>query len=494
MPTRRFDGVNDSIHMSIGSCNRNAGNTTWLVLMKKLTDAAWQAIMGLHSSAGTAVQGWEINTGNLQYWDLDVAGETIGPSSPTPNDTRITVANGWVIMGASKVTGTQAGHFHRYIFSTADWNRGNGGTMVDGNSPGATGTVRFGEWQGGDDFNGNIAVAGIWDRVLTDTEVDALTTGLQAWVDSTPVGLWAFNQDSVATAVEDITGNGANQSAITGTSVDADVPAGFDFSLGGTTFPQTISAGATGTASRAAQAGKVLQSSGQGSVAATRSPRTAVLATASGQASALRLASLARVAAGSGTAVVTAARTVLQQLVAAAAGASSLRLSPALALGAAGQGSPAMSRDSGRALGASGSASASVVTALVSLVVLSVQSAGSAVVTRVTALTMRPLAFVASSLRRIISLERSSSASAAPSVIASRLAQVTLSVISAGAVSIVRQIRTRLATSASALAIIQAQGSGSIPGSAKVSHGLRRLGSGSHRMLVAMVTKVKGRS
>lgn len=226
MTVRRFDGVDDEIRTALGSCDRNAGGTTLGFLFKKLTDAAWQGIMGLHTSGGTAVQAIEIDTSNQVYWDLDVAGQSI--------DGTVTIANGWVMVFFGKASGTATARCSRKVMSTGVWTHQNAGTtMVDGNAPGALGTVRFGEWQDGDDFNGLLACAGVWASNLSDATRETMGGSLQAWKDSGPVGLWAFDQAAVTTAVTDLTGNGANETARTGTVVVTnDDPPNFSLSLG----------------------------------------------------------------------------------------------------------------------------------------------------------------------------------------------------------------------------------------------------------------------
>lgn len=227
MPTRRFDGVDDEIRCAIGSCDRNAGGTTFGILCKKNVNAVWQALIGLHNTLGTAVQAIEISNANSLYWDLDVTGQSV--------DGQVTVADGWVTVLFGKDAGaTATARASKLIMSSGVWTHSNaGGTMTDGVMPGASGTVRFGEWEDGDDFNGWLGCAAVWASNLSDVAREAIAPSLQAWKNSNPVGLWAFNQDSVATAVVDLMGNGANQSAITGTNVDvAEVPPNFSFSLG----------------------------------------------------------------------------------------------------------------------------------------------------------------------------------------------------------------------------------------------------------------------
>jgi hypothetical protein len=79
-----------------------------------------------------------------------------------------------------------------------------------------------------------LAALAVYDTNLSDAAIEALSVGLQAMLDAEPLGLWAFNQDAVTTAVDDLTENGADQTARTGTAVITDDdPPEFDFELGG---------------------------------------------------------------------------------------------------------------------------------------------------------------------------------------------------------------------------------------------------------------------
>src|SRR5690606_30602903 len=101
-------------------------------------------------------------------------------------------------------------------------------------SPGANGIVAR-SFDGDEHFRGLIAVQAVWaNRVpfASNTAVQnaGLHQSLQAWFDAEPDALWAFNQESVTDLVNDLTGNGADQIARTGTAVIiGDDPPGFDW-------------------------------------------------------------------------------------------------------------------------------------------------------------------------------------------------------------------------------------------------------------------------
>src|SRR5690606_36069826 len=76
----------------------------------------------------------------------------------------------------------------------------------------------------GGHFRGLLAVQAMWANRMpfannTAVQDAGLHQSLQAWFDAEPDALWAFNQESVTDLVNDLTGNGADQIARTGTAV-----------------------------------------------------------------------------------------------------------------------------------------------------------------------------------------------------------------------------------------------------------------------------------
>lgn len=69
-------------------------------------------------------------------------------------------------------------------------------------------------------FHGRIAVAGVWNSVLSDAQIEALPNGLTFWQQPSNLkGLWRLDQSDVAILVPDLSGGGANESSHSGTSV-----------------------------------------------------------------------------------------------------------------------------------------------------------------------------------------------------------------------------------------------------------------------------------
>lgn len=76
-----------------------------------------------------------------------------------------------------------------------------------------------------------IAVMAMFSGRLSDATIKTIfTTRLLDLMNASPVGCWPLNQADIADDVIDVTGAGADQNAITGTTVVADPP-GYDYDL-----------------------------------------------------------------------------------------------------------------------------------------------------------------------------------------------------------------------------------------------------------------------
>lgn len=205
---RAFDGTNDEIRVAIGNCNITAAITMGLIFRRN--DTAYNMLMGLHTSGGSGTYTMELEdnaTGNK----IDFSGNTQTDGITVVN------ADGWVLLLVSKATGTVAPRSHKYVYSTNTWTHRDYTSTTANAASAAGGTMRFGEWEDVDDFNGDIACAAIWNRVLTDGECETLPFTLAAWHASVPNGLWVFDQSLTTQNVVDLTGGGANQSGTGGT-------------------------------------------------------------------------------------------------------------------------------------------------------------------------------------------------------------------------------------------------------------------------------------
>ena len=220
MAVRHLDGTNDRILCNLGS--GAVGAMTYAAFIKRGADNAWHHVMGLHTTAGAQnVTALEISGGNNRL-NYNVDSGSGGVESPIT----VTVSDGWVVVAVTKATGTATPRFHKVVPGGSAEHEDAFGTAVNAARTPACWSI--GEWEGTDDFNGRIAVVAAWNSVLTNGQIEALAGSEQAWIDADPDTLLLLDQASTATPVVDLTGGGADETALTGTSViDGDDPPGF---------------------------------------------------------------------------------------------------------------------------------------------------------------------------------------------------------------------------------------------------------------------------
>ncbi|MGE5828097.1 MAG: hypothetical protein ACM30G_06980, partial [Micromonosporaceae bacterium] len=139
----------------------------------------------------------------------------------------------------SRPSGNVQLRHHKYRYAAPGWAHTDLGVV--GNGGVANEAMVVGLFAAGQYADLSIAAMAWYAADLADATLEASTvlTSYPGWLSLTPVGAWKFNQASVLTSVSDDSGNGADQSAISGTSVTDD-PAGFNY--GGsidTTFEAT---------------------------------------------------------------------------------------------------------------------------------------------------------------------------------------------------------------------------------------------------------------
>lgn len=211
---RTFDGAGDEIQVSIGGCNLTGAFTVVVVARRNSAATAYHNLCTAHTSANAAVYGLEIEN-NADGNQLQVqVGATFVASTFT-----VGTADSWCLLAGGKASGTTTPRMHKYVYNTDTWTHQNASGTAGNPTSTASGTVRFGLWQNTDDLDGDLAAAAIFDRNLSDGEVEQMAHSLQDWLALGPVGMWVFDQQATGTAVNDWTGNGAQQSSVTGTSV-----------------------------------------------------------------------------------------------------------------------------------------------------------------------------------------------------------------------------------------------------------------------------------
>ena len=241
MAARRFDGTDDVQVCSIGSCNVTFG--TFAIILRRVVDNVDMGAWYLENSSNVRQTGIALG-GTLKRITARIAG------TERVSTLAVAATDGWVLIGFDKATGTTTPRIHKYVFSTGVWSHENAtATAADGASV-AGGNVCFGDDRGGSyAFNSaDYALAGIWGTVLSDSEWEDLADSYDNWVNSSPVGLWKWNQTSTGTSLTDLTGNGANQTSLTGTSVINEAPPLLKYEAGPVVVSTATTIGSTASA------------------------------------------------------------------------------------------------------------------------------------------------------------------------------------------------------------------------------------------------------
>lgn len=152
------------------------------------------------------------------------------------------MSGNWVLAVVRKATGTATPRLSWCDLGTGVWAHVAGSAArADWAAPTSGFVNTATNATNGEGFDGRIAVTAAWSNSLPwtadttgDTAIEAagLQTSLANWVAASPSALWPWNP-TVAAGLADITGNGANQVAISGTTeIAGDDPPGFSFALG----------------------------------------------------------------------------------------------------------------------------------------------------------------------------------------------------------------------------------------------------------------------
>lgn len=211
---RDFDGTDDVLTLAGGNTIGVAAGFTWAALVKRMTDTGIDAIAGNDTSGGTA----RMEFGIIADDSLFLYSPTFGAiEAPT---IAVTNAMGWCYVGVDKATGSSDLQFHKLRLNDASaFVHEAGSAVVDPTSSGAGGIITIGEADG--DFGDlEIAFVALFNRQLTSAEHEAIAYGgLMALLALAPVGLWLLDQAATAQGVIDLTGGGANQTGLVGTTV-----------------------------------------------------------------------------------------------------------------------------------------------------------------------------------------------------------------------------------------------------------------------------------
>lgn len=219
--SRAFNGTEQIVVTPSGSVPSNQGNFTIMALIKQVTNITndhW-IVQGYNSSNAGA---WDLLETSSKYYN----GSNFGGGFGTP------VLNKWVWVGYSKASGSVKPQWHfKNLTDSGAWSHTTDASNVaDQTGPPVKITI------GGKQSNttgiiGSIAAIATWGSVVSDVNVESYCASALALQGSSLAWGVLLNQASTGTAVTDLSGHGATQSSISGTSVDADDPPGWSYSL-----------------------------------------------------------------------------------------------------------------------------------------------------------------------------------------------------------------------------------------------------------------------
>lgn len=230
---RGLDGIDDDVIRAIGALSTFDFGTK-AALIKRLSLDTVDVLIGLRTTAASFLSAALLidfnQFGISEHWNS---------AFKHPPDASINV---WWLIVVRKGTGAVAPRFSIKNLSTGTWIHGASGTTLGDttNNPGTDGSVRFSNPDGSAPAHIRVAAEAVWNNEVHwaadaagDTAIEAagLETALSNWLDEKPSALWGFGQAATTDPVPDYTGNGANQTSITGTTVVNDTDLTFDFDL-----------------------------------------------------------------------------------------------------------------------------------------------------------------------------------------------------------------------------------------------------------------------
>lgn len=235
VPVREFDGSSaDELVTDIGDLSGMAYGTFGAIFKITGDTGDSQTIIGLHQSDDTEVVHW---------WSASVGtspGE-FGLTGPLADVSTTFAVGDWCLGVFRKPTGSEVARISLYNFSTDTWQHADAASAEsDWTAPGVGGTTYF-SWRASTEewIQGRVAVRAAWSNSVPwpanssgDSQIEAagLEVSLDNWADAFPDALWAFNQDATTTPVSDLTGGGADETSVTGTTVITNDPVpGFSY-------------------------------------------------------------------------------------------------------------------------------------------------------------------------------------------------------------------------------------------------------------------------
>jgi hypothetical protein len=209
---RNFNGtgvVNASIPAATAAALANGITLIGLIRATSVASTAWP--LSLMNAGNTEMAALRYTSTTLTYRANGVV------YSPAANVVIPTTA--WALIAATKPAGTSAPRLHLYNYSTDTWTRSTSASTAPDPSSDCT-TVQLGENTGfSAGLVGDAAAFAVYASALADSQLDSLPYNLQAWMSLAPLAMWVLDQPATSQKVLDWTGNGANETSLTGTTV-----------------------------------------------------------------------------------------------------------------------------------------------------------------------------------------------------------------------------------------------------------------------------------
>ncbi len=190
---RTFNGTSDSI--TLGQVPQITAASSLAAIMRiTASDGVTKTILQIGGNGSFSLKR---SSGNFLGWSTNNGTALIGT-------TTINAASGWRFIAGTRAAGTSTQRLHSSTVGNISTNT----------------QVTFGVNNVGSQFFvGDIAVGGTWSTALTDDQVEPLAFSLAPWYSYSCKGLWVLDQAATGTKVWDLTGGGAKETGISGTTV-----------------------------------------------------------------------------------------------------------------------------------------------------------------------------------------------------------------------------------------------------------------------------------
>lgn len=205
---------------SVGSAPANQ-NMTIMALVKPVTNITNDHWVAQGYNASNAAAWGLLETSSKFYSESN-----FGSGNGTP------VLTNWMWACFGKGSGSVKPRWHfRNLTAAGAWAHTDDSANVADLAGPLTGIVIGGRQPGTSGFLGSIAAIATFAGSLSDAAIEAAAVSAATLKAASPNWGVLLNQASTSTAVTDLSGNGATQASISGTSVDADEPPGWSYSL-----------------------------------------------------------------------------------------------------------------------------------------------------------------------------------------------------------------------------------------------------------------------